>query len=286
MFVWSKVSPVSKQSILEERFLGLAQTNAVITELPGKKRFRIEVYCNDKNDAQKLLNEFGGKLSKLQIKDWAKLNGSSERPPIKIRNRLIITDSNKKSEIKRISKIFEGRDVISIPAALAFGTGDHETTSTCLRLLVDLAKEYKRNNKEWSLCDIGTGTGILAIAATMLGSEKVECFDFDSNAIKIAKRNILRNQTTNICIYEADLFEWKPKKKKCWDIITANIFANVLNANLSKIFNALESGGNLILSGILREHENSVIKSAERTSLTDPIIYRKGKWVSMHYQKD
>lgn len=286
MFVWSKVSPVSKQSILEERFLGLAQTNAVITELPGKKRFRIEVYCNDKNDAQKLLNEFGGKLSKLQIKDWAKLNGSSERPPIKIRDRLIITDSNKKSEIKRISKIFEGRDVISIPAALAFGTGDHETTSTCLRLLVDLAKEYKRNNKEWSLCDIGTGTGILAIAATMLGSEKVECFDFDSNAIKIAKRNILRNQTTNICIYEADLFEWKPKKKKCWDIITANIFANVLNANLSKIFNALESGGNLILSGILREHENSVIKSAERTSLTDPIIYRKGKWVSMHYQKD
>ena len=286
MFVWSKVSPVSKQSILEERFLGLAQTNAVITELPGKKRFRIEVYCNDKNDAQKLLNEFGGKLSKLQIKDWAKLNGSSERPPIKIRNRLIITDSNKKSEIKRISKIFEGRDVISIPAALAFGTGDHETTSTCLRLLVDLAKEYKRNNKKWSLCDIGTGTGILAIAATMLGSEKVECFDFDSNAIKIAKRNILRNQTTNICIYEADLFEWKPKKKKCWDIITANIFANVLNANLSKIFNALESGGNLILSGILREHENSVIKSAERTSLTDPIIYRKGKWVSMHYQKD
>jgi len=286
VFVWSKVSPVSKQSILEERFLGLAQTNAVITELPGKKRFRIEVYCNDKNDAQKLLNEFGGKLSKLQIKDWAKLNGSSERPPIKIRDRLIITDSNKKSEIKRISKIFEGRDVISIPAALAFGTGDHETTSTCLRLLVDLAKEYKRNNKEWSLCDIGTGTGILAIAATMLGSEKVECFDFDSNAIKIAKRNILRNQTTNICIYEADLFEWKPKKKKCWDIITANIFANVLNANLSKIFNALESGGNLILSGILREHENSVIKSAERTSLTDPIIYRKGKWVSMHYQKD
>jgi len=286
VFVWSKVSPVSKQSILEERFLGLAQTNAVITELPGKKRFRIEVYCNDKNDAQKLLNEFGGKLSKLQIKDWAKLNGSSERPPIKIRDRLIITDSNKKSEIKRISKIFEGRDVISIPAALAFGTGDHETTSTCLRLLVDLAKEYNRNNKEWSLCDIGTGTGILAIAATMLGSEKVECFDFDSNAIKIAKRNILRNQTTNICIYEADLFEWKPKKKKCWDIITANIFANVLNANLSKIFNALESGGNLILSGILREHENSVIKSAERTSLTDPIIYRKGKWVSMHYQKD
>ena len=286
MFVWSKASPVSKQSILEERFLGLAQTNAVITELPGKKRFRIEVYCNDKNDAQKLLNEFGGKLSKLQIKDWAKLNGSSERPPIKIRDRLIITDSNKKSEIKRISKIFEGRDVISIPAALAFGTGDHETTSTCLRLLVDLAKEYNRNNKEWSLCDIGTGTGILAIAATMLGSEKVECFDFDSNAIKIAKRNILRNQTTNICIYEADLFEWKPKKKKCWDIITANIFANVLNANLSKIFNALESGGNLILSGILREHENSVIKSAERTSLTDPIIYRKGKWVSMHYQKD
>jgi len=286
MFVWSKVSPVSKQSLLEEQFLGLSQTNAVITELEGKKSFRIEVYCNDKNDAQKLLNEFGGQLSKLITKDWAKLNASSERPPIKIRNRLIITDSNNKSEIKKISKKFEGRDVISIPAALAFGTGDHETTSTCLRLLVDLANEHKKNNKEWSLCDIGTGTGILAIAAKILGSTIVECFDFDSTAIDIAKRNFLRNKTADIFIYEADLFEWEPKKKKYWDIITANIFANVLNANLSKIFNALAPGGSLILSGILREHENSVIDTAQQTSLTNPIICRKGKWVSMHYRKD
>ena len=280
------MSPVSKQSILEERFLGLAQTNAVITELSGKKRFRIEVYCDDKNDGQNLLNEFGGQLSKLKIKDWVKLNASSKRPPIKIRDRLIITDTDDPKEIKKICDRFEGRDVISIPAALAFGTGDHETTSTCLRLLVDLAKEHNKNNKEWSLCDIGTGTGILAIAAKILGSKMVDCFDFDSTAISIAKRNISRNQTSGIFIYETDLFEWEPKKKNCWDIITANIFANVLNANLSKIFNALAPGGNLILSGILREHENSVIESAQKTSLTNPIIYRKGKWVSMHYHKD
>ena len=286
MFVWSKVSPVSKQSILEERFMGLSQTNAVITQIPEKKSFRIEVYCNDKNDAQRLLNEFGGRLSKLKIKDWAKLNAYSQRPPIKIRDRLIITDNDKKSEIEKISKYFEGRDVISIPAALAFGTGDHETTSTCLRLLVDLAKEQKKNNKEWSLCDIGTGTGILAIAAKILGSTIVECFDFDSTAIDIAKRNMLRNNTTDILIYKADLFEWEPKKKNCWDIITANIFANVLNSNLSKIFSALAPGGSLILSGILKEHENSVIATAQQSSLTDPIIYRKGKWVSMHYRKD
>ena len=286
MFVWSKVSPVSKQSILEDQFLGLAQTNAVITELSGKKRFRIEVYCDDKNDAQKILSEFGGHISKLKIKDWAKMNASSDRPPIKIRDRLIITDTDEPKEIKKIYDRFEGRDVISIPAALAFGTGDHETTSTCLRLLVDLAKEYNKSNEDWSLCDIGTGTGILAIAAKMLGSKMVECFDFDSTAISIAKRNISKNQMPDILIYEADLFEWEPKKKKCWDIITANIFANVLNANLSKIFNALAPEGNLILSGILKEHENSVIESAQKTSLIDPIIYRKGKWISMHYRKE
>ncbi|NRB43663.1 MAG: 50S ribosomal protein L11 methyltransferase [Verrucomicrobiales bacterium] len=280
------MSPVSKQSILEDQFLGLAQTNAVITELSGKKRFRIEVYCDDKNDAQKILNEFGGHVSELKIKDWAKMNASSDRPPIKIRDRLIITDTDEPKEIKKIYDRFEGRDVISIPAALAFGTGDHETTSTCLRLLVDLAKEYNKSNEDWSLCDIGTGTGILAIAAKMLGSKMVECFDFDSTAISIAKRNISKNQMPGILIYEADLFEWEPKKKKCWDIITANIFANVLNANLSKIFNALAPEGNLILSGILREHENSVIESAQKTSLIDPIIYRKGKWVSMHYRKE
>tara|TARA_Y100001960_G_scaffold52094_1_gene53144 strand:- start:5685 stop:6545 length:861 start_codon:yes stop_codon:yes gene_type:complete len=286
VFVWSKVSPLSKQPVFEDRFLGLDQTNAVITELPGKKRFRIEVYCNGKKEAQKLLNEFGGQLSELKVRDWARLNASSERAPIKIRDRFIITGSNKKSEIKKISKAFEGRDVISIPAALAFGTGDHETTSTCLRLLVDITKEYIKNNKEWSLCDIGTGTGILAIAAKMLGSKKVECFDFDSTAIDVAKRNILRNETPDILVYEADLFEWKPRKKTSWNIITANIFANVLNANLAKIFSALAPEGNLILSGILREHEKSVIESAKKTSLQDPMIYRKGKWVSMHYKKD
>lgn len=214
------------------------------------------------------------------------MNASSDRPPIKIRDRLIITDTDEPKEIKKIYDRFEGRDVISIPAALAFGTGDHETTSTCLRLLVDLAKEYNKSNEDWSLCDIGTGTGILAIAAKMLGSKMVECFDFDSTAISIAKRNISKNQMPDILIYEADLFEWKPKKKKCWDIITANIFANVLNANLSKIFNALAPEGNLILSGILKEHENSVIESAQKTSLIDPIIYRKGKWISMHYRKE
>ena len=141
-------------------------------------------------------------------------------------------------------------------------------------------------HKEWSLCDIGTGTGILAIAAKMLGSKKVECFDFDSTAIDVAKRNILRNETPDILVYEADLFEWKPRKKTSWNIITANIFANVLNANLAKIFSALAPEGNLILSGILREHEKSVIESAKKTSLQDPMIYRKGKWVSMHYKKD
>ncbi|MCH2026943.1 MAG: 50S ribosomal protein L11 methyltransferase, partial [Verrucomicrobiales bacterium] len=90
----------------------------------------------------------------------------------------------------------------------------------------------------------------------------------------------------DILVYEADLFEWKPRKKTSWNIITANIFANVLNANLAKIFSALAPEGNLILSGILREHEKSVIESAKKTSLQDPIIYRKGKWVSMHYKKD
>ena len=76
MFVWSKVSPVSKQSMLEDQFLGLAQTNAVITELSGKKRFRIEVYCDDKNDAQKILSKFiVNKKEKFPNSEFLSKNG-------------------------------------------------------------------------------------------------------------------------------------------------------------------------------------------------------------------
>ena len=64
--------------------------------------------------------------------------------------------------LKSLKKKYPNKKIIAIPAALAFGTGDHATTSTCLRIIVDISKKYLKEKTDWSFCDIGTGTGILA----------------------------------------------------------------------------------------------------------------------------
>ena len=153
-------------------------------------------------------------------------------------------------------------------------------------MVVDISKKYKKEKRNWSLFDIGLGTGILAISARLMGAYEVEGFDFDPNAITIAKRNININSIDNIRVYEKDLFDWFPSKDKTWDVITANIFANVLNPNLKKIWNSVAANGHLLLSGVLKEHHESVIKTSNENGMPEPNILLKGKWVSFHYKKD
>ena len=147
MLVWSKVISVDEKSFVEERFLSMAQTNAVIKRLSGSQKLQIEVYLENEKEAQRLKKELGGKVNKLEYKNWAKINASSNRPLIKIRDKILITDNSDSKELKKIKIRYPKKIVISIPAALAFGTGDHATTSTCLRMLVDIAKDHQKKKK-------------------------------------------------------------------------------------------------------------------------------------------
>ena len=147
------------------------------------------------------------------------------------------------------------------------------------------SKKYLKEKTDWSFCDIGTGTGILAITAKLMGANRVEGFDFDPEAITIAKRNIDINSVDDIQIYEKDVFQWLPSERKSWNIIAANIFANVLNPNLEKIWSAVSNDGHLVISGILNEHHKSVIETSKSNGMPTPNIHTKGKWVSFHYQK-
>ena len=285
MLVWSKVISVDEKSFVEERFLSMAQTNAVIKRLSGSQKLKVEVYLENENEAQDLKKELGGKVNKLEYKNWAKINASSNRPLIKIRDKILITDNSDSKELKKIKIRYPKKIVISIPAALAFGTGDHATTSTCLRMLVDIAKDHQKKKKQWSLCDIGLGTGILPITASLMGAFKVEGFDFDPEAIVIAKRNMVINSIDGINIYEQDLFDWSPKKGRTWDVITANIFANVLNPNLKKIWSLVSQNGHLLLSGILKDDHGSILENAKNNGLPIPELHCKGKWVSFKFNK-
>ena len=281
MHVWSKLSSAKWRDAWEERFLGLGQTDAVISDLPGGKSVRVEVYCEEEERALEIKTQFGGSVRELKQENWAAM-APPQREPIKIRDALLVTGEPDPDKLEKLRAAHPARDVISVPAELAFGTGDHATTSTCLRLLVDIARDYQRAERGWSMMDLGTGTGLLAIAAHKLGAAPVEGFDFDPTAVGVAKRNLSRNGATAANLYEADVFAWNPAAGPRYDVIAANLFADILRPNLDKIAAALAPGGHWILSGILREHEAGVLAAAADAGLPAPTAKRKGKWVTLH----
>lgn len=284
MHVWSKLSSTKWRDAWEERFLGLGQTNAVIQGLPGGKSIRVDVYCKHEKEAIAIAEQFGGRIRKVKNENWAAM-APPTRKPIIIRDSLLVTGEADPQKITQLANLHPSRQVLSIPAELAFGTGDHATTATCLRILADIAKSHRRTGHEWSMLDAGTGTGLLAIAASKLGATPVEGFDFDPTAVTVARRNLKRNKTSSASIYEADLCQWDPAGKPAWDVITANVFADVLTQSLMKLSHALAPKGHLILSGILLEYKEEILAASKKTGLPQPESLHKGKWVTLHYQK-
>ena len=160
---------------------------------------------------------------------------------------------------------------------MAFGTGDHATTSTCLRLLVDVSRE--RKGTPWTVADLGTGTGVLAIAARKLGAGETFACDFDPFAVAAAGRNAIRNGTPEVLTKEQDVLQWKPRKKG-YQVVMANLFSSVLIEAWPVIAKALAPGGDLIVSGILVSQAWGVFTAAASHGLGFTKVVTKGKWIT------
>ncbi len=163
---------------------------------------------------------------------------------------------------------------LTIDPGMAFGTGHHETTMRCLIMIERLSK--KMSNKLGFL-DIGTGTGILAIAASKLGYDYLVGVDIDPLAIDAAKRNIELNKLNNIeikCVGLEDI-------KQSFDLISANLLANTLIELSSQIASHLNNTGFIILSGIIEGQEVDVIKEYERFNLQILEKITDSKWVTL-----
>ena len=126
-------------------------------------------------------------------------------PPVKIRGKLVVTNVLEAEDAEVARAEANGVPVLHVPPGLAFGTGDHATTSTCLRLLADFAAERKKAGMEWSMADLGTGTGILAMAAKVFGATRVYAMDFDPLAVRAARANFKRNGIRGVKLERADL---------------------------------------------------------------------------------
>lgn len=140
--------------------------------------------------------------------------------------------------------------VVTLDPGMSFGTGQHATTSFCLRTLA----KYADNPNVKSVLDAGCGSGILAIAAALLGYRPVDAFDYDPEAIMVAEENIAANglSSNDITLTQADVAEYKAREGG-YDLALVNILGHILKANAEHIVGFVRPGGLLALAGILND---------------------------------
>lgn len=273
MLVWSKLSAAKWLDAWEERFAG--NPNLVVEMVKGGKSIRLRLFCQSEKEAKAIVSQFGGSVWKMADAEWKK---PVEAPrPVKVRDAFVLTAEKRPKELAALKRANPKREIISIPPEMAFGTGDHATTSTCLRLLVDVARA--RKSEAWTVADLGTGTGVLAIAAKKLGAGETYACDFDPFAVAVAIRNLERNGTPDVIMREQDVLKWKPRKKG-YDVVLANLFSTILIKAWPVIAKSLAPGGDLIVSGILASQAWDVFKAAAANGIGFTQVVRKGKWVT------
>lgn len=161
--------------------------------------------------------------------------------------------------------------IIEIDPGMAFGTGTHETTAMCAGLI----EKYYRGG---SLLDVGTGSGILAIAAARLGAKGIVAVDIDPDAVRVARENVAHNGLENaIDVREGDLLQGLAQR---FDFAVANILAPVICMLAAPLKNHLAPGGRFICSGIIAEAEAEVRAALLAAGYSIDEIQRKGDWVA------
>ena len=269
MYLWRRTAKLSWVKAHEDALQAKARGQFVIVRRPGHKRLELEIVCRSRSESSVLLEEFGGRIEALP-RNWLERFTRGDLKPIKIGKRLII--SNVGGPLVSRPSRYKGRSHIIIPASLAFGTGEHATTAMSLRLLEQLTRDWK---PDWSLVDLGTGSGILALAAKRFGASRVIGIDNDPAAISVAKSNARLNKIRGVSFQLGYVQKWKSARET--DVITANLYSNLLIEILPKL------GGNrwLILSGILRSQQNELVRALNRNRFGIINVKRRGKWVAI-----
>jgi len=272
--VWRKLASAKWADAWEERLRFLGPTRLVLTRLPGGRSIRIDAYGVTAAEGRALVKGFGGTVVTLANDAWMPSPADALRP-VKIRGRLLIAPDPAALPAPRAGRA--PTPVLCIPAGMAFGTGEHATTASCLRFLADVSRGLRE--REWSLLDVGTGSGILALASIRLGAKTAEGFDFDPHAVRTARANARLNRIRSARFHRADVREWEPEGAHA--IVAANLFSELLIAVLPRLVRAIEPGGHAILSGILRTQEAGVVRALKAVGLRLLQVTHRGKWVAL-----
>lgn len=200
---------------------------------------------------------------KVNEEDWEN-NWKKYYKPTKVGNKIVVKPIWEEYAPK------DGEVIVELDPGIAFGTGTHETTRMCIKALEKYVKECDR------VFDIGTGSGILSIAASKLGAREVVGVDLDPVAVDSAKENVSFNHLQNVEILEGDLTEVVEGKA---DIIVANLLADIVLCLCESVKTFMSEGSYFISSGILNTQCDKVVARLKELELQIVEIMEDGEWV-------
>jgi len=212
-------------------------------------------------------------LAKLKPQDWAE-SWKRHFKPLEIGSRLLIKPSWSRHKPRK------GQALVVLDPGLSFGTGQHPTTAFCLEQLA----VRRQPGRQQSFLDIGTGSGILAIAAAKMGYRPVHAFDFDPESIRIARGNARRNrESRKIQFLHQDVRKLPARTSKKYSVICANLISTLLVAERNRILTHLEAEGILIVAGILKNEFDTVREAYEGPGLRLMTSRTEKEWRSASF---
>ncbi|WP_420549778.1 50S ribosomal protein L11 methyltransferase [Curvivirga sp.] len=172
---------------------------------------------------------------------------------------------------------------LKIDAATAFGTGEHATTKGCLMAISDLSKYFKPENP----LDLGCGTGILAMGMAKAWRIPVFASDIDPEAVRVTNYNARLNQLQDYvtAVTSAGFRQRALSDRAPYDLIVANILANPLRKMSKDLASRVETGGYIILSGLLNSQETAVLRAYRQQNVTLEKRYRIDGWSALLLRK-
>ncbi len=193
------------------------------------------------------------KVESMRNEDWAE-SWKRHFKPVVIADRILLKPSwsGRRPARRQIA--------ITLDPGLSFGTGHHPTTACCIEEIVRLTSEVKGA----SMLDIGTGSGLLAIAAVKLGCSPVEAFDFDPESIRVAGENLGINGVTGaVALRQMDVKRLPLRPRRTFDLVCANLLAVLLVEEAGRITAQVRPGGRLVVAGILQRQFGEVRQAFE-----------------------
>lgn len=248
---------------------------------------RVKVYFSELDYSDAIIDEIKEKINGLQDvevtrleittdevqeEDWAN-EWKNHFHAFKASERFVVVPSWENYENQNDDEF-----IIKLDPGMAFGTGDHATTSMCLKLI----EKYVQPNQ--SVIDVGTGSGILSIAAHQLGASPIKALDLDSVAVRVAVDNFEKNDCANAIQAEpGNLLKGESEKR---DVIFANILAHIVDLMIDDSIALLNDNGLLITSGIILEKEEMIVEHLERVGYKIEEIMRENGWIAIAARKE